>query len=122
MNALEKELLAIEEEFWSGDEAYYHEHADASCLVAFAEMAGLMDNPDLAATAGEGNRWRNVGMDVKGIVRPRDDIAILTYEANAERADGQPHHALVSTGYVRREGGWKMMFHSQTALPDKQVS
>ena len=53
---------------------------------------------------------------------PGDEVAILTYEASAERADGEPHHALVSTGYVKRDDGWKMMFHSQTPLNDKKAA
>ncbi len=116
MTALEEDLLSLEKKFWSGDEKFYRAHADSSCLVAFTEMAGLMSNPDLAATAKDGNRWRKLDMDMKGLVRPSDDVAILTYEATAERAEGQAHHALVSTGYVKRDDGWKMMFHSQTPL------
>ena len=116
MTEIEKDLLAIEKKFWTGDEAYYREHVDASCLVAFTEMSGLMSNQDLAATAKEGNRWKKLELDSKGLIRPTDDIAILTYEAKAERATGEPHHAIVSTGYVKRSDGWKMMFHSQTPL------
>lgn len=116
MTALQEDLLSIEKRFWSGDEEYYRAHADRACLVAFAEMANLMSNADLAATVKGGNRWRKVDMVMKGIVRPSDDVAILTYEAKAERAEGERHHALVSTGYVKREDGWKMMFHSQTPL------
>lgn len=122
MKAIEKDLLAIEEKFWSGDESFYHKHADSACLVAFEQMAGLMSNPDLAATVKDGNRWKKLDLEMKGLVRPCDEVAILTYEANAERANGEPHHALVSTGYVKREDGWKMMFHSQTPLNDKNAA
>ncbi len=122
MKALEKDLLAIEKKFWSGDESYYRKHADTDCLVAFSEMAGLMSNPDLAATAKEGNRWSKLDMEMKGLVQPSDDVAIITYEANAKREDGKPHHALVSTGYVKRDDGWKMMFHAQTPLEDKKAA
>lgn len=116
MDGIEKYLLAIEKKFWTGDEAYYREHVDRSCLVAFTEMSGLMSNRDLAATAKDGQRWKNLEIEGRGLVRPTDDIAILTYEATAERATGEPHHAIVSTGYVKRDDGWKMMFHSQTPL------
>ena len=85
MKAIEKDLLAIEEKFWSGDESYYRKHADSACLVAFDKMAGLMSNPDLAATAKDGNRWKKLDIEMKGVVRPCDEVAILTYEANAER-------------------------------------
>ena len=113
---VEKSLLAIEKKFWTGDEAYYREHVDTCCLVAFVEMSGLMSNRDLAATAKDGNRWKKLELDCKGLVQPTEDTAILTYEAKTERATGEPHHAIVSTGYVKRSDGWKMMFHSQTPL------
>ena len=31
-------------------------------------------------------------------------------------SNGEAYAALVSTGYVRRDDGWKMMFHQQTPL------
>jgi hypothetical protein len=48
-------------------------------------------------------------------LQPTDDVALLTYHASAE-AKGEPYEARVSSGYVRRNGGWKMMFHQQTPL------
>ena len=44
----------------------------------------------------------------------RPDTAIVTYEAHAKRATGEPYAALVSSGYVKRNGEWKMTFHQQT--------
>jgi hypothetical protein len=50
------------------------------------------------------------------LIEPAPNVAILSYEAYATRHDGQPYHAVVSTGYVRRGGAWKMTFHQQTPL------
>lgn len=116
MMASEKELLEIEKGFWALGEAYFKAHADKNCLVAFPEMAGAMSNADLAATAKNPNRWRDLRMDMKGMVEPGSDVVMLSYEAHATRENGEPYAALVSTGYVRRADGWKMMFHSQTPL------
>ena len=55
-------------------------------------------------------------MKVQGIVEPGSDIVVLTYEAKAIRDNGEPYQALVSTGYVHRLQGWKMMFHAQTPI------
>jgi len=64
--------------------------------------------------------WRNkdagAWMIPKGMVEPGSDIVMLTYEAHATRENGEPYAALVSTGYVHRADGWKMMFHSQTPI------
>ena len=116
MSEIERELLEIERKFWTGDETFYRANVDDTCLVAFTQMSGLMSNRDLAATVRDGNRWMTLELVRKGLARPTDDVAILTYEAKAERSTGEPYHAIVSTGYVRRAGGWKMMFHSQTPL------
>ena len=48
-----------------------------------------------------------------------DDAAILSYEVSAERPDGEPYHAIVSSGYVRRDGEWKLAFHQHTPLDDR---
>jgi hypothetical protein len=114
MAEISKELLAIEKDFWTGGEAYYREHVDKECLVAFPDMAGAMGNAEIAATAKEGRRWRDLNIDAVDAVKPNSDVVIITYNVKATKADGEPYAALVSTGYVRRSDGWKMMFHAQT--------
>lgn len=122
MMASEKEILEIEKGFWTLSEAYFKANADRECLVAFPGMAGTMSNADLAATATNTNRWRDLEIDLKGIVEPGSDVLVLTYEAHATRESGEPYAALVSTGYVRRANGWKMMFHSHTPLEGGEAS
>ncbi len=75
-----------------------------------------MSNADLAETAKDPNRWSDLEIELKGIVEPAEDIVMLSYEARAARENGEPYRALVSTGYVKRGDGWKMMFHAQTPL------
>jgi hypothetical protein len=116
MTVNKKELLDLERGFWTGDATYYAANADAECLVAFPQMAQAMSNADLAKTARKPNRWRDLDIDVKGMVEPGSDIVMLTYEAHATRENGEPYAALVSTGYVHRANGWKMMFHSHTPM------
>lgn len=114
--ALEHDLLSIERELWSGRAEPYREHLDPECLVAFTEMAGVTARDDIAASVDAGERWRNVDLDVVGLLQPTDEVAILTYRASAVRGEEERYRALVSSGYVRREDGWKMMFHQQTPL------
>jgi hypothetical protein len=116
ITASKKDLLELEKGFWTGDAAYYAANADTECLVAFPEMAKAMDNADLAKTATKPHRWRDLQIDLKGIIEPGSDIIMLTYEAHATRENGEAYAALVSTGYVHRVTGWKMMFHSQTPM------
>jgi len=98
---LKDELFAIEEGFWTGGEEYFRANRDADCLIAFPQMAGTC-----------------LEKEGRGFIHPIEDLAMLDYEARAVSADGEPYHALVSTGYVRRGDSWKMAFHSQTPLVD----
>ncbi|MER9579553.1 hypothetical protein NKJ09_23675 [Mesorhizobium sp. M0189] len=116
MMANKSELLDIEKGFWTGDADYFKANADTECLVAFPQMARVMSNADLAKTATEPKRWRELDIDLKGIIEPGSDIVMLTYEARATRQNGEAYAALVSTGYVHRVNGWKMMFHAQTPV------
>ena len=114
--AIQDELLTIEKELWTGGAEAYREHMDDRCLVAFTEMAGAFTAQEIAAMAEEGERWEEPEMEVRGLVEPQDGIAMLTYRVQVVRGEGDPYHALVSSGYVRRSSGWKMMFHQQTPL------
>ncbi|GLS30689.1 hypothetical protein SAMN04488498_13217 [Mesorhizobium albiziae] len=116
MSAAHDKLLALEKEFWIAGEEFFRRNADKDCLVAFTEMAGVMSNADLAATAKKPNRWKELEIELKGIVEPTDGVVLLSYEASAVRENGEPYKALVSTGYVKRDDGWKMMFHAQAPL------
>lgn len=49
-------------------------------------MAGTMANVDLAKTATDPHRWRDLEMDLKGIIEPQPGVVILTYNAKAVRA------------------------------------
>ena len=114
MTATEKDLLALEKKFWTGDTKFYQDNVDDSALIAFGpDMAGVMSNKEIASSAGQGNRWKNLDIKLKGL------IAILSYEAHATRSNGEAYAALVSTGYARRDDGWKMVFHQQTPVDSR---
>ena len=113
---LEDQLYDIERQFWTGGAETYRAHADETCLTIFPEIAALLDREQIARSAGEGGRWRDVAMTRKGIIRPARTVTIISYEATAQRSDGRPYRALVSSGYVRRGPDWKMTFHQQTPL------
>ncbi len=113
---LENELLAIENELWSGGAESYLRNLDEDCLVAFTEMAGVPTREEVAASVQGGPRWREVEIEVEGLLRPTPEVAVLAYRASATRGEDERYRALVSSGYVRRDGVWKLMFHQQTPL------
>jgi hypothetical protein len=109
-------ILEVEKGFWSGGADFYRANVDEKCLVAFSEMAGVMSNDKVASTVADGARWKDLKMDEKGFLQLDDDTAILTYRAEASRPNGDVYRALVSSGYVKHNGAWKLMFHQQTPL------
>jgi hypothetical protein len=122
MSAGHDDLLALEKDFWTGDAQFFETNTDRNCLVAFPDMAGVMSNADLAETAKNPNRWRKLEIELKGIVEPANNVVLVSYEARAVRENGEPYKALVSTGYVRRSDGWKMMFHAHTPLEPRPAA
>lgn len=114
--ALDQDLMKLERGFWTEGGDYYREHVDANCLLAFTEMAGVHSNEEIAGMNPGAGNWKNVELDEKGLVQLSDGAAVLTYQVNAQRATGEPYTAVVSSGYVKRDGEWKMAFHQQTPL------
>jgi hypothetical protein len=113
---IKDDIVRIERGFWIGGEDYFRDHLDEYCMIAFPQMAGTYARDEVAATARDPQRWQELETEEKGFLQPTDKTALINYEARAMRGSGEPYRALVSTLYVRRGGGWKMAFHSQTPL------
>lgn len=114
--AVRDALLSIERALWTGGTGAYMEHLDASCLVAFTEMAGVYSRDEVAGMVEAGPRWRELEIEAEGLVRPTPGVAILTYRVSAVRDGEDRYRARVSSAYVDRDGAWAMAFHQQTPL------
>jgi hypothetical protein len=114
--ALDQDLLTLEKGFWTEGGDYYRDHVDDECLVAFEGMAGVHSNEEIAGMNPGAGNWTGARLEEKGLIKTSEDSVILTYEARATKKDGTPHHALCSTGYVKHDGEWKMVFHQQTPI------
>ena len=120
MTPLAHDLLALEKQFWNGNADFYRNNLDDSCLVVFTKMAGPMKKEQVAGMAKDGqNKWKDLNLDLKGLIEPAHDFALLSYHATGTRLDGTHHDANVSTGYVKRDGAWKMTFHQQSPIDAK---
>ena len=117
--SLEEDLYAIEEGFWLRGQDHFLAHVDDTCLLAFpqmGEMHGVHSREEVAATATMANRWRDLTMSRRHLLRPDDGVAIISYRADVKRADGLPYEALISSAYVRRSEGWKLAFHQHSPV------
>jgi hypothetical protein len=116
---LEQDLFDIEQGFWLSGGEYFTAHLDDQCLLAFpqaGEMHGVFAREHVAATATPSNRWRDLVMAHRHLLRVDEKVAIISYRADVTRADGQPYSALVSSAYVKREDGWKLLFHQHSPV------
>src|SRR5687768_9354812 len=116
---LQDELLEIEDGFWLKGRDHFLEHLDRQCLLAFpqmGEMHGVFSRNEVAETATTPGRWRDLEVSNRQLLQPTTDLAIISYRADVVRGDGEPYAALVSSGYVRREGGWKLAFHQHSPV------
>ena len=113
------ELFAIEGGFWLNGEDHFLAHLDDRCLLAFpqaSEMHDIYSREDVAASASTPGRWRDLAVSNRLLIQPSGDFAVISYRADVTRFDGTPYTALVSSGYVHRDGGWKLVFHQHSPV------
>ena len=113
--SLSEQLLEIENALWTDGAPAYRAHVDERCLLAFDRLAGEFTRDEVVGMIDAGPRWEAPQLELKGTMRPSGDVVFMTYEARATRG-AEHYHALVSSGYVEREDGWKLCFHQHTAL------
>ncbi|MEX0929945.1 MAG: VOC family protein [Balneolales bacterium] len=109
------ELLSLEEQFWTGDASFYHQHLSDDFQMVFPGVGRLSRGPAIEGIAG-GPRWTDVDITNMEAIEPEEGVAIISYEASAQR-EGEPtrYSALVSSTYIH-QNGWKLAFHHQTPL------
>lgn len=114
---MEDILIPIERSLWTGDSDVFREHVDGACLMVLPGMVGVSEREEVAESVeGPTPRWRQVEIEVEGVLRPTDDVVLLAYRASAVRGDGTRYRAMISSGYVARGDEWKLMFHQQAPL------
>jgi hypothetical protein len=111
------ELLALEQEFWTADAAFFREHVHERCLLVFPQMAELMTADEVADTVKDAPRWEHVDVTDPQFLMLADGTCLLSYLGRAQRGDDH-YVARVSSVYLRRADQWKLAFHQHTPLSD----
>lgn len=115
---LQDELLEIDRGFWLADEAHFQSHVDERCVLIFAQMQAVYARDEVAASAREPDRWRDLQISGAFVHQPAPDVAVLGYEARVKRGDGTPYHAWIGSTYLLRADGWKLSAHQHTPIGD----
>lgn len=117
--SLEEQLFEIERGFWIEEEDYFLAHLDEHCLLAFpqsGEMHGLFSREKVASTATGANRWRDLRMSDRHLLKLAEDVAIISYRADVTKADGVAYSALIGSAYARRSSVWMLASHQHSPI------
>jgi len=116
MTDTENQLYDLERGFWTEGPEFYIANADDRCLVCFPGLVRVLSRQELSETVKSGPRWHDVQIQPKAVVEPAPGVVVIAYEGSAECGDEGRYHAAVSSGYVKRNGKWKLAWHQQTPL------
>lgn len=125
--AIEQELLALENRYWQAqkdkDGAAAAELTDEACLIAGAQGVVPIDRRSLVSLMRDAS-WRiddySIGDDVQVRVLGAD-TAILAYNVHEElTVDGEPVtiDAADTSAWVRRDGRWLCALHTESIAGD----
>lgn len=118
----EDDLVRLEDEGWralstSGEAAREFYAASLDDTVVMLLPGGLvLDDRAAILEAMSGQPWESYELHDAQAFRPGPDTGVVTYRAFARRAGAEPYSALMSSVYVRRADGWKLVLHQQTPL------
>lgn len=117
--ALIDDIFALEKGFWLAGEDHFRVHLDSECLMILpqaGQMQGIFARDYIAASASFPDRWRDLQMTARHLLSPTVGNALISYRADVTRGDGTPYAALIGSAYVRRDDGWKLVFHQHSPL------
>ena len=117
--SLQEHLFEIERGFWIDGVDYFAAHLADQCLLVFPqsqEMHGLFSRDEVAATATGSNRWCDLEMSDWQLLKLSDDVAMISYKAEATRADGVAYCALIGSAYVKRSDVWVLASHQHSPI------
>lgn len=109
----ENTLWQLEESFWLGGAETFRSRMADGAIMVFPMPAGIMAGDGIICGVGTAPRWRSVVMRDRRIT-VRGNVAVLAYQAEAER-EGEPIRPLLcASTYVEDAEGWRLMSHQQT--------
>ena len=117
------ELWRLEEQFWTGDAAFYERSLAPDALMVLPAPAGILGRTATVESIRSAPRWRNVSFTQRHHVAPGTDIVVLAYHVRADRGDeASSYAAQCSSTYVRTGGDWRLVLHHQSAAGDGEAA
>jgi ketosteroid isomerase-like protein len=126
-NAVERELLALEREYWQAikdrDVKTAMRLSDDPCIVTGAQGVGRIDNESLAEMIKAASYTLH-DFHISDDAQVRllgEDVAILAYNVHEElTVDGKPVtlDAVDASTWIRRNGRWVCALHTESLKGD----
>jgi hypothetical protein len=114
---MEADAWSLEQALWTGGVETYERTLAPRALTVVPAERGLLDRAATMDASRSAPRWSRVEMLERRDMRPRADIIVLAYRAEATREDGDAYRAWCSSVYMRERDGWRLALHQQTPLP-----
>lgn len=108
-------LWTMEESFWTGDMDNARATTARGAVMIFPQPAGILQGEQLWVHLPRRTGWRTVVMSERRIML-FGDIAILSYQASAEKADVPIYKAFCASTYLHDDETWVRTSHQQTPL------
>jgi hypothetical protein len=106
-------LVAIEHELAEGSADAYRRHLRDDAVVIVPSQ--VLDKEQTIAAVEASPGWDDFSIAEETVVLLGEDAALVTYRFDGRRSD-LDYEALLSSAYVRSDGGWKLVFHQQTPV------
>lgn len=114
------ELVDLEEQGWRslsatpGEAAQFYDGVLDHTVVMLLPGGLVLDDRDAIIASLSGQPWASFEMQDLWVFQPTTDTGIVAYGVLAQREGAPEYSALISSHYVRRDDGWKLVFHQQT--------
>jgi hypothetical protein len=113
----DKELLDLERRGWDAlsapnAAAFYADLMTDDAVMVYPGT--VMTKRESLAAMSSARPWASYRLLDMRVLRVGTGGRLVLYRAIAKRAAGADYDALMSSIYVRRSDGWKMVFHQQT--------
>lgn len=110
------EILQLEHGGWRAlvegrGREFYAEWMDPEVRVIVP--GAVLGKEATLASWPDGPAWDEFVIEEPELYTPVPDLALLVYRAVARRGDLR-YVAHITSGYARRDGGWRMVLHQQT--------
>lgn len=129
---IKEEIITLEREFWSTMLAGEHEKSArmiADPSVVISDHGAIETTPEKYIEMASKQEWTFDRWDLGDmtVIPGGDDTAVVFYEADIEahsKTPGQEMKArtMNSTTWVRKDGKWQSLIHTETPLSKGDVS